>query len=71
MIGRDKAPQVQEAIGEAVRYLTTLRAFIRAAEDGGHLSDSGYWMPDPIFVTAMLDRFMNRPCRRVSICTHP
>jgi 4-hydroxyphenylacetate 3-monooxygenase len=52
LIGRDKSPQVQEAIGEAIRYLTTLRAFIRAAEDNGRLSDSGYWMPDPVFVTA-------------------
>ncbi|MBV9724626.1 MAG: hypothetical protein JO299_05565, partial [Gammaproteobacteria bacterium] len=52
LIGRDKAPQVQEAIGEAVRYLTTLRAFIRASEDNGRLSTSGYFMPDPIFVTA-------------------
>jgi aromatic ring hydroxylase len=52
LIGRDKAPQVQEAVGEAVRYLTTLRAFIRAAEDNGRPSTSGYWMPDPVFVTA-------------------
>ena len=52
LIGRDKTPQVQEATGEAIRYLTTLRAFIRAAEDNGRLSGSGYWMPDPIFVTA-------------------
>jgi 4-hydroxyphenylacetate 3-monooxygenase len=52
LIGRDKTPQVQEAVGEAIRYLTTLRAFIRAAEDNGQLSGSGYWMPDPIFVTA-------------------
>ena len=52
MIGRDKTPQAQEALGEAIRYLTTLRAFIRAAEDNGRPSTSGYWMPDPVFVTA-------------------
>jgi 4-hydroxyphenylacetate 3-monooxygenase len=51
MVGRDKTPQAQEAVGEAIRYLTTLRAFIRAAEDNGHPSISGYWMPDPVFVT--------------------
>jgi 4-hydroxyphenylacetate 3-monooxygenase len=52
MIGREKTPAAQEAVGEAIRYLTTLRAFIRAAEDNGRLSTSGYWMPDPVFVTA-------------------
>jgi 4-hydroxyphenylacetate 3-monooxygenase len=52
MIGRDKTPQAQEALGEAIRYLTTLRAFIRASEDNGQPSASGFWMPDPIFVTA-------------------
>lgn len=52
LIGRDKTPQAQEAVGEAIRYLTTLRAFIRASEDNGRSSTSGYWMPDPIFVTA-------------------
>jgi 4-hydroxyphenylacetate 3-monooxygenase len=52
LLGRDKTPQAQEALGEAIRYLTTLRAFIRAAEDHGQLSEGGYWMPDGVFITA-------------------
>jgi 4-hydroxyphenylacetate 3-monooxygenase len=52
IIGRDKQPQAQEALGEAIRYLLTLRAFLYASEDEGAVSASGYWMPDPIMVTA-------------------
>jgi 4-hydroxyphenylacetate 3-monooxygenase len=52
MLGRSKTPAAQEALGEILRYLTTLRAFVRAAEDAGRLSTSGYWMPDPTFVSA-------------------
>lgn len=52
MLGRAKTPLAQEALGEVIRYLTTLRAFVRAAEDAGRLSTSGYWMPDPTFVSA-------------------
>jgi aromatic ring hydroxylase len=52
MIGRSKQPQPQEALGEMIRYLTTMRAFLYAAEDRGHLTASGHYMPDPSFVTA-------------------
>jgi aromatic ring hydroxylase len=51
-VGRAKTPQAQEALGEAIRYLTTLRAFLYAAEDQGQVSPGGYWMPDPLLVTA-------------------
>ena len=52
MIGREQQPQSQEALGEIVRYLTTLRAFIHAAEDQGHVTPAGHYMPDPSYVTA-------------------
>jgi aromatic ring hydroxylase len=52
MLGRARTPAAQEALGEVVRYLTTLRAFIHASEDQGQPSTGGYWMPDPVLVTA-------------------
>lgn len=52
LLGRSKTPGAQEALGEGIRYLTTLRAFIHAAEDQGQPSTSGYWLPDPLYVTA-------------------
>jgi 4-hydroxyphenylacetate 3-monooxygenase len=52
MIGRDKQPQSQEALGEMIRYLTAIRAFVYASEDRGHVTPSGHFMPDPMFVTA-------------------
>ncbi|MEV6716287.1 4-hydroxyphenylacetate 3-hydroxylase N-terminal domain-containing protein [Lentzea sp. NPDC051208] len=51
MVGRARTPQAREALGETIRYLTTLRAFIHASEDQGKLSTSGYWMPDSTLVT--------------------
>jgi aromatic ring hydroxylase len=52
MLGRSAQPQPQEALGEIVRYLTTLRAFIYAAEDQGAVSPGGHFMPNPAYVTA-------------------
>jgi 4-hydroxyphenylacetate 3-monooxygenase len=52
MIGRSQQPQAQEAIGEVVRYLITLRAFIHASEDQGMVTPSGFYMPNPTYVTA-------------------
>jgi aromatic ring hydroxylase len=52
MLGRGQQPQAQEAVGEVVRYLVTLRAFIHAAEDQGQLTPSGHWMPNPAYITA-------------------
>jgi 4-hydroxyphenylacetate 3-monooxygenase len=52
MVGRAQTPLAREALGEGIRYLTTLRAFIYAAEDQGQMSASGYWLPDPTMVTA-------------------
>jgi len=52
MLGRGSQPQAQEALGEIVRYLTTLRAFIHASEDQGSVSPGGHFMPNPAYVTA-------------------
>jgi len=52
MLGRSQQPQAQEALGEIVRYLTTLRAFIHAAEDQGTVTPEGHYMPNPAYVTA-------------------
>lgn len=52
MIGRAKQPQSVEALGESVRYLTGLRAFIYAAEDRGQVTPGGHFLPDPAIVTA-------------------
>jgi len=52
MIGRAQQPQAQEALGEVVRYLTTLRAFIHAAEDQSEITSGGHCMPHPQYVTA-------------------
>ena len=52
MLGRAQAPQSQEALGEIVRYLVTLRAFIHAAEDQSSITASGHCMPSPQYVTA-------------------
>ncbi|MGH7905919.1 MAG: 4-hydroxyphenylacetate 3-hydroxylase N-terminal domain-containing protein [Candidatus Binataceae bacterium] len=52
MMGREQQAQAQEAAGEIIRYLTTLRAFIHAAEDQGHVTPSGHYMPNPSYVTA-------------------
>lgn len=51
-LGRGQQPQSQEALGEVVRYLTTLRAFVHAAEDQGSVTPSGRYMPNPMYVTA-------------------
>jgi aromatic ring hydroxylase len=50
--GREGQPQSQEALGEAVRYLVTLRSFIYASEARASVSASGMLMPDPEIVTA-------------------
>jgi len=52
MIGRAQLPQSQEALGEMVRYLTTLRAFIHAAEDQSEITPAGHCMPSPLYVSA-------------------
>ncbi len=52
MMGRSQQPQAQEAIGEIIRYLVTLRAFIHASEDQGSVTASGFYMPNPTYVTA-------------------
>lgn len=51
-VGRAKQPQHQEALGEMIRYLLTLRAFVYASEAQGYLTPGGHWMPDPMLVTA-------------------
>ncbi|MFF7553346.1 4-hydroxyphenylacetate 3-hydroxylase N-terminal domain-containing protein [Streptomyces olivaceus] len=52
VIGRTATPHSQEVVGEATRYLTTIRAFLYAAEQRGRISEQGWWVPDRIFVTA-------------------
>jgi aromatic ring hydroxylase len=52
MIGRAQQPQSQEALGEIVRYLITLRAFIHASEDQSSTTPAGHCMPSPQYVTA-------------------
>jgi aromatic ring hydroxylase len=52
LIGREQQPQSQEAVGEAVRYLVSLRSFVYAAEARASVSASGLLMPDPVIVTA-------------------
>jgi 4-hydroxyphenylacetate 3-monooxygenase len=52
MIGRAQQPQSQEALGEVVRYLLTLRAFVHAAEDQSSITPAGHCMPSPQYVTA-------------------
>lgn len=52
MLGRAQTLPAREALGEVIRYLVTLRAFIYASEDQGQMSASGYWLPDPTMVTA-------------------
>jgi aromatic ring hydroxylase len=51
MLGRAQQPQSQEALGEMIRYLTSIRAFIHAAEDQGHVTPAGHFMPNPVYVT--------------------
>lgn len=52
VIGRAETPHSVEVQGELVRYLTTIQAYLLAAEERGRLTASGYWTPDRIFVTA-------------------
>jgi aromatic ring hydroxylase len=52
LIGREQQPQSQEALGEAIRYVVTLRSFVYAAEARASVSASGLAMPDPEIVTA-------------------
>jgi aromatic ring hydroxylase len=52
MLGRGQQPQAQEALGEIIRYLTSIRAFIHAAEDQGQVTPEGHFMPNPVYVTA-------------------
>ncbi len=51
MLGRAQQAQSQEALGEMVRYLTSLRAFIHAAEDQGQVTPEGHFMPNPVYIT--------------------
>jgi len=52
MLGRAQAPQSVEALGEIVRYLISLRAFIHSAEDQSSTTPAGHCMPSPQYVTA-------------------
>ena len=52
MLGRDKRADAQEALGEAIRYLCTLRSFLESAATRGHLTAGGHFQPDPDIVTA-------------------
>jgi aromatic ring hydroxylase len=52
VIGRVATPHSQEVQAEALRYLTTIRAFLYAAEQRGRVTDQGWWVPDRIFITA-------------------
>jgi aromatic ring hydroxylase len=52
MLGRAQQPQSQEAVGEILRYLVTLRAFIHASEDQSTVTPAGHCMPNPQYVTA-------------------
>jgi 4-hydroxyphenylacetate 3-monooxygenase len=52
MLGRDKRADAQEALGEAIRYLYTLRSFLESAATRGHMTAGGHFLPNPDIVTA-------------------
>jgi 4-hydroxyphenylacetate 3-monooxygenase len=51
-LGRDRDPMAREALAEAIRYLTTIRAFLEAANATAIRTTGGHWLPNPDFITA-------------------
>lgn len=52
LTGRSELPFSQECLGEALRYVKTVEAFLIASEARGRTTDAGFFMPDPLLVTA-------------------
>jgi 4-hydroxyphenylacetate 3-monooxygenase len=51
-LGRDGDPMAQEGLAEAIRYLTTIRAFLEAANATAARTPGGHWLPNPTFISA-------------------
>jgi 4-hydroxyphenylacetate 3-monooxygenase len=52
LTGRASLPFSQECLGEALRYVKTVEAFLIASEARGRTTEAGFFMPDPMLVTA-------------------